>query len=206
MCCSPHTFAGGNISLSQRADDLNLVGGLTQVVIGLGWNKQEVSGGVGFDLDASAIALVDGSCPSDEWFVFYGNPVSPGSCLVHSGDNLTGEGEGDDETLIVDLTIVPNGIDRIVFPVSIHDAENRGQHFGMVSDAYIRLLGPGGVTFTRYDLALDAYGMTAMVFGEVYRTKKKMFGRKEWKFRAIGQGYAEGLRGIATDYGIEVED
>jgi tellurium resistance protein TerD len=205
MCCSPHTFAGGNISLSERAQDLNLVGGLTVVTIGLGWSRQDLPGGVEFDLDASAIALAaNGKCPADQWFVYFNNLQAPDDCIVHTGDNLTGEGEGDDEQIILDLTKVPDDIDKIVFPVSIYEAEERGQHFGMVRDAYIRLLGPGGTTFTRYDLELNAFGMTSMVFGEVYRTKKTLFGRREWKFRAIGQGYASGLRGIALDFGVNV--
>lgn len=206
MCCSPHVFAGGNISLSERAADLDLDGGLTVVTIGLGWNKGASPEGYDFDLDASAIALRRGICPGDEWFVYYKNLQAPGNCMVHTGDNQTGEGEGDDEQIVIDLTKVPNDIDSIVFPVSIYDAENREQHFGMVAAAYIRLLGPNNTTFTRYDLELDAFGMTSMVFGELYRTKKKFWGRSEWKFRAIGQGYNNGLRGIALDYGIGVAD
>lgn len=206
MCCSPHTFAGGNMSLNERAKDLKLSGGLTIVTVALGWSKQEAPGGHDFDLDASAIGLREGTCPGDDWFVFYGNLAAPGNCIVHSGDNRDGKGEGDDEVIIVDLTKVPSDIDKIVFPVSIHEAEQRDQHFGLISDAYIRLLGPGGATFTRYDLDLNAYGMTSMVFGELYRTKKKIFGHGEWKFRAVGQGYASGLRGIALDFGVNVSE
>ncbi|MGF7228505.1 MAG: TerD family protein [Candidatus Saccharibacteria bacterium] len=204
MCCSPHTFRGGNISLSSRAKDLGLSGGLTVVTIGLGWDKQDIPGDGEFDLDASAIALTKGKCPNDTCFVFYGNLVGLDGCITHTGDNTTGEGDGDDEQIIIDLTKVPDTIDSIVIPVSIYDAKNRGQHFGMVSQAYIRLLGPNGDTFTRYDLELNAWGMTSMVFGELYRTPKRFFGRSEWKFRAIGQGYDTGLQGIALDYGVNV--
>jgi tellurium resistance protein TerD len=119
--------------------------------------------------------------------------------VEHTGDNLTGEGEGDDESILIDLSKVPANVDKIVFPVSIHEADNRGQTFGQVSNAFIRVVNQAdGQELARYDLSEDASTETAMIFGEVYRYNQ------EWKFRAVGQGYASGLRGIALDFGVNV--
>jgi len=167
--------------------------------VGLGWDVRSTTG-TDFDLDASAI-LADrtGKVLSDAHFVFFNNLSSPDGAVEHTGDNLTGEGEGDDEQVEVDLTRVPAEVDRIVFPVSIYQAEQRGQSFGQVRNAFIRVLDQaGGAELTRYDLSEDASTETAMVFGELYRHGT------DWKFRAVGQGYASGLRGIATDYGVNV--
>ncbi|AXG76460.1 MULTISPECIES: TerD family protein [Streptomyces] len=184
---------GGNVSLSKEAP------GLTAVLVALGWDVRTTTG-ADHDLDASAL-LCDGSgkVVSDQHFVFYNNLRSPDGSVEHTGDNLTGEGEGDDETVKVDLSAVPADIAKIVFPVSIHDAESRGQSFGQVRNAYIRVVNQaGGAELARYDLSEDASTETAMVFGELYRNGA------EWKFRAIGQGYASGLAGIASDYGVNV--
>ena len=135
----------------------------------------------------------------DEWFVFYNQLKSPDGSVEHTGDNLTGEGEGDDESILIDLSKVPAQCDKIVFPVSIHDADERGQTFGQVSNAFIRVVNQAdGQELARYDLSEDASTETAMIFGEVYRY------HGEWKFRAVGQGYASGLRGIALDFGVNV--
>ena len=184
---------GGNVSLSKEAP------GLTAVLVGLGWDTRTTTG-ADFDLDASAILVgEDGKVLSDKDFVFYNNLKSADASVEHTGDNLTGEGEGDDEVIKVNLAGVPAGATRIVFPVSIYDAENRGQSFGQVRNAYIRIVNQnGGAEIARYDLSEDASTETAMVFGELYRNGA------EWKFRAIGQGYASGLRGIAQDYGVNV--
>ena len=184
---------GGNVSLSKEAP------GLTAVLVGLGWDARSTTG-TDYDLDASAL-LVDssGKVLSDQHFIFYNNLKSPDGSVEHTGDNLTGEGEGDDESVKVNLTTVPTDVAKIVFPVSIHDAENRGHSFGQVRNAFIRVVNQsGGAELARYDLSEDAATETAMVFGELYRHGE------EWKFRAVGQGYASGLAGIAADFGVGV--
>ncbi|MFI5566819.1 TerD family protein [Streptomyces sp. NPDC051740] len=183
---------GGNVSLSKAAPNL------TQVMIGLGWDARSTTG-ADFDLDASALMCSGGRVMGDEWFVFYNQLKSPDGSVEHTGDNLTGEGEGDDESLLVDLPKVPAQCDKIVFPVSIHMADERGQAFGQVSNAFIRVVNQAdGQELARYDLSEDASTETAMIFGELYRYQG------EWKFRAVGQGYASGLRGIALDFGVNV--
>ncbi|MCM2419211.1 MULTISPECIES: TerD family protein [unclassified Streptomyces] len=183
---------GGNVSLSKAAPNL------TQVMIGLGWDARSTTGAP-FDLDASALLCANGRVLSDEHFVFYNNLKSPEGSVEHTGDNLTGEGEGDDEEIIVDLTKVPERVDKVVFPVSIHEADSRGQTFGQVNNAYIRVVNQyDQAELARYDLSEDASSETAMIFGELYRYNG------EWKFRAVGQGYASGLRGIALDFGVNV--
>lgn len=184
---------GGNVSLTKEAP------GLTAVTVGLGWDVRTTTG-ADHDLDASALLCSEtGKVLSDAHFVFYNNLNSPDGSVRHTGDNLTGEGEGDDESIDVDLSGVPVEIAKIVFPVSIHDAQSRGQSFGQVRNAFIRVVNrASGVELARYDLSEDASTETAMVFGELYRRGA------EWKFRAVGQGYASGLAGIASDYGVNV--
>jgi len=184
---------GGNVSLSKEAP------GLTAVAVGLGWDARSTTG-VDFDLDASALAVDTAKrVLDDQHFVFYNNLRSPDGSIEHTGDNLTGEGDGDDEVINVNLAGVPPQIDAVVFPVSIHDADNRGQSFGQVRNAYIRVVNQAnGQEIARYDLSEDASTETAMVFGELYRHGT------EWKFRAIGQGYASGLAGIARDFGVNI--
>jgi tellurium resistance protein TerD len=186
---------GGNVSLTKEAG----AAGLTRVQVGLGWDVRTTTG-VDFDLDASALLVnASGKVLSDQHFVFYGNLTSPDGSVEHTGDNLTGEGEGDDEVINVNLANVPADVDRVVFPVSIYDADTKGQNFGQVINAYIRVVNADNSTeLTRYDLSEDASSETAMVFGELYRRDG------EWKFRAVGQGYASGLAGIARDYGVNV--
>ncbi|WP_368680663.1 TerD family protein (plasmid) [Rhodococcus opacus] len=184
---------GGNVSLSKEAPNL------TAVAVGLGWDVRSTTG-ADFDLDASAIAAgADKKVLSDQHFVFFNNMRSPDGSIVHQGDNITGEGEGDDEVIHVDLAAVPATIESILFPVSIYDAQARSQSFGQVSNAFIRIVDRANDReLARYDLSEDASTETAMVFGELYRHGG------EWKFRAIGQGYASGLSGIARDYGVNV--
>ncbi|NKT14155.1 chemical-damaging agent resistance protein C [Rhodococcus hoagii] len=184
---------GGNVSLTKEAP------GLTAVAVGLGWDLRTTTG-QDFDLDASAIALgADKKVVSDQHFVFFNNLKSPDGAIEHTGDNTTGEGDGDDEIIKVDLAAVPANIDSIVFPVSIYDADNRSQSFGQVRNAYIRVVNQADNSeLARYDLSEDASTETAMVFGELYRNGA------EWKFRAVGQGYASGLSGIARDFGVNV--
>jgi len=184
---------GGNVSLSKAAP------GLTAVLVGLGWDVRTTTG-TDYDLDASALLCDEGGkVVSDRHFVFYNNLTSPDGSVEHTGDNLTGEGEGDDESVKVNLAAVPAEVTRIVFPVSIHDAQGRGQSFGQVRNAFIRVVNQAdNAELARYDLSEDAASETAMVFGELYRHGA------EWKFRAVGQGYASGLAGIASDFGVSL--
>ncbi|MFC9432581.1 TerD family protein [Nocardia sp. NPDC057030] len=184
---------GGNVSLSKQAANLS------KVAVGLGWDVRTTTG-ADYDLDASALATgPDLKVLSDQHFVFYNNLRSPEGSIEHTGDNLTGEGEGDDEVINVDLSATPPTITNIFFPVSIHDADARSQSFGQIRNAFIRVTdATTGVELARYDLTEDASTETAMVFGELYRHNN------EWKFRAIGQGYASGLAGIARDYGVHI--
>ncbi|CAM4255170.1 TerD family protein [Nocardia ninae] len=184
---------GGNVSLSKQAANL------TKVAVGLGWDVRTTTG-ADYDLDASALATgPDLKVLSDQHFVFYNNLRSPEGSIEHTGDNLTGEGEGDDEVINVDLAATPPTITNIFFPVSIHDADARSQSFGQIRNAFIRVVDAStGIELARYDLTEDASTETAMIFGELYRHSN------EWKFRAIGQGYASGLAGIARDYGVHI--
>ena len=184
---------GGNVSLTKEAPHM------TAVSVGLGWDIRTTTG-TDFDLDASAIAVgTDKKVLSDKHFVFFNNLTSPDGSIEHTGDNTTGEGEGDDEVIKVNLSAVPPEVDSIVFPVSIYDADSRSQSFGQVRNAFIRVVDQSNNNeIARYDLSEDASTETAMVFGELYRNGS------EWKFRAVGQGYASGLAGIARDYGVNV--
>ncbi|MEV0265669.1 TerD family protein [Streptomyces sp. NPDC050617] len=184
---------GGNVSLSKEAP------GLTAVIVGLGWDVRTTTG-ADYDLDASALLCgAGGKVLSDQHFVFFNNLASPDGSVQHSGDNLTGGGDGDDEQIKIDLSAVPADVEKVVFPVSIYEADERNQSFGQVRNAFMRVVNQAdGKEIARYDLTEDASTETAMVFGEVYRHGG------EWKFRAIGQGYASGLAGIASDFGVNV--
>jgi tellurium resistance protein TerD len=184
---------GGNVSLTKIAP------GLTAVSVGLGWDLRTTTG-TDFDLDASALLCgADGKVIDDAHFVFFNNLTSPDGSVEHTGDNLTGEGEGDDEVIHVNLSGASEQIQKVVFPVSIYEGGARGQSFGQVSNAFIRVVDrSNGTELARYDLTEDASTETAMIFGELYRNNG------EWKFRAVGQGYASGLAGIAKDYGVNV--
>lgn len=184
---------GGNVSLSKEAP------GLKTVRVGLGWDTR-VTDGSAFDLDASAFVLNEGGkVRSDGDFVFYNNLNGAGGTVVHQGDNLTGQGDGDDEVVIVSLDQLPADIAKVSFAVTIHDAEARRQNFGMVSNAFIRVVNnDGGTEIARYDLSEDASTETAMIFGELYRHGA------EWKFKAIGQGFAGGLGPLARNFGVNI--
>ena len=182
---------GGNVSLA-KADPT-----MTKVLMGLGWDPRATDG-QDFDLDASAFLLAStGKVRGDNDFIFYNNLSDAAQSVVHAGDNRTGAGDGDDESLKVDLTKIPAEVDKIAFTVTIHDAEARRQSFGQVGGAFIRLVNDAtGVEVARYDLSEDASTETAMIFGELYRHNN------EWKFRAVGQGYAGGLKAMCDQYGI----
>lgn len=184
---------GQNVVLNQDGTPL------ADVTVGLGWDARPV-GGADFDLDASAIICgPEMKAVSDEHFVFYNNLTSPDGAVRHTGDNTTGDGDGDDEQILIDLDRLTEKVGQVVFTVSIHDAELRGQNFGQVGEAFIRVVDNlTGREMCRYELSYDAAGETAMVFGALYRRAG------EWKFRAIGQGYAQGLAGIAADYGVGI--
>ncbi len=184
---------GQNVSLS-KTDPL-----LKHILIGLGWDARS-SDGQDFDLDASVFMTTDnGKVPSDDYFVFYNQLKSPCGSVQHTGDNLTGDGDGDDESVIVELEKVPANIKSLFVTVTIHDAERRRQNFGQVSNAFVRLVNhETGQEVLRFDLSEDYSTETAMVFGEVYRHNG------DWKFRAIGQGYAGGLLALCNQYGVSV--
>lgn len=184
---------GGNVSLSKEAP------GLTNILIGLGWDVRSTDGAA-FDLDASCFLLNEGGkVRSDGDFIFYNNLKSADGSVEHTGDNLTGEGDGDDEAVKVDLSRVPADVAKIAVAVTIHDADARRQNFGSVSNAFVRIVdSSNGNEITRYDLTEDSSTETAMIFGEVYRHGG------EWKFRAVGQGFAGGLGPLARNFGVNI--
>jgi len=184
---------GGNLSLSKEAP------GLTRILVGLGWDTRS-SDGSAFDLDASAFLLKEGDkVRGDTDFIFYNQLKSPDGSVEHTGDNLTGEGEGDDEVIKVDLSRVPPDVQKISVAVTIHDAESRRQKFGMVTNAFIRIVNEANNgEIARYDLSEDASTETAMIFGELYRHGA------DWKFRAVGQGYNGGLGPLARNFGVNI--
>ena len=184
---------GGNVSLSKEAP------GLTKMLIGVGWDVRATAG-ENFDLDGSAFLLnASGKVRSDADFIFYNQPKSDNGAVVHQGDNRTGEGEGDDEVIEVNLAAVPADVDKIAITVTIHDADARKQNFGQVSSAFIRCVNAdSNVEIARFDLSEDASVETAMIFGEIYRHNG------EWKFKAIGQGFKGGLGALAQHFGVNV--
>ena len=183
---------GGNLSLSKEAP------GMTKVLVGLGWDARSTDG-QDFDLDASAFLLkADGKVRADSDFIFYNQLKSVDGSVEHTGDNRTGEGDGDDEAIKVDLSKVPADIDRIAFTVTIHEADARRQNFGQVRNAFIRIVNQDNNSeVARYDLAEDASTETAMIFAELYRNGA------EWKFRAVGQGFNGGLKPLAESFGLK---
>ena len=200
---------GGNISLSKE------VPGLTKIGIGLGWDTRATAG-ASFDLDASAFLLSKtGKVRSDADFIFYKQLESLCKSVKHTGDNRTGEGDGDDEALLVDLSKVPADVEKIVFTVTIHEYKKRSQNFGMVSNAFIRVYNENEMVIdpptgnsvpkeiARFDLTEEASSVTAMIFAEIYRYDAG--GVPEWKFRAVGQGFDNGLAEMATNFGVSIE-
>jgi tellurium resistance protein TerD len=184
---------GGNVSLDKTDP------GIKKILIGLGWDERATDGAE-FDLDASVFLLKDdGKVRSDRDFIFYNQLQSECGSVVHTGDNRSGAGAGDDEAIKVDLASVPADITKLAVTVTIHDADARGQNFGQVSNAFIRVVNDETEQeVCRYDLTEDYSIETAMIFGEVYRHNN------EWKFRAVGQGFQGGLAAMASEYGINV--
>jgi len=188
-----------NLSKGQKVDLTKSNPGLNRILIGLGWDTNRYDGGYDFDLDASAFLLgANGKCTSDSDFIFYGNATHPSGGVQHAGDNRTGDGEGDDEQIHVELNKVPANIERIAVTVTIYEADVRRQNFGQVSNAYVRIVDENTNTeIVRYDLEEDFSIETALVVGELYRHNG------EWKFNAIGSGYQGGLAALCRSYGID---
>jgi tellurium resistance protein TerD len=184
---------GGNVNLSKEAP------GMKKMTVGLGWDTRATDG-ADFDLDASAFLQAGtGKVRSDADFIFYNQAKSADGSIQHMGDNRTGDGEGDDESIVIELDKVPADIEKISVCVTIHEAEARRQNFGMVSSAYVRCVNAdNGSEVARFDLSEDASVETAMIFGEIYRHNG------EWKFKAIGQGFAGGLGPLAKNFGVNV--
>lgn len=184
---------GGNVSLEKAAPSM------TKMIVGLGWDARSTNG-VDFDLDASVFLLgADGKVIDDKSFIFYNNLKSVCGSVEHTGDNLTGDGDGDDESIKINLSIIPTTVHKIAISVTIHDAENRGQNFGQVSNAFVRVVDEAnGQEVIRYDLSEDYSIETAMNFSEIYRHNN------EWKFKAIGQGFAGGLKPMSQEFGVNV--
>ena len=173
-----------NLTKGQKVDLTKGNPGLKKIMVGLGWDVNAFDSGADFDLDAAAFMLGEnGKCPTEKEFIFYGNLTHESESVVHMGDNLTGEGEGDDEQIEIDLTKIPANVSRIAFTVTIYDADVRRQNFGQVSNAYIRIVDETTNTeVIHYGLGEDFSIETAVVVGELYKHNG------EWKFNAIGQG------------------
>lgn len=184
---------GGNVNLSKESPNL------TNIAVGLGWNPRATDGQA-FDLDAIAFLVNEsGKVRADTDFIFFNNLKSSDGSVEHTGDNRTGEGDGDDEVIKVDLSKVPADVSKVVFCAVIYDGQARNQNFGQVANAYIRIVNTqGGAEVARYDLSEDSSTETAMIFGELYKNNG------EWKFRAVGQGFAGGLGPLAASYGVAV--
>ena len=174
--------------------------GLSKIIVGLGWDTNKYSGGADFDLDAS-VFLIDKNSKAGgiEDFIYYNNLVGGNGSVKHTGDNLTGEGEGDDEQIKVDLALVPVNVDKVAFAVTIHEAVQRAQNFGQVSNAFVRVVNEtDGKEVMRYDLGEDFSVETALIVCELYRYQG------EWKFNAVGNGFSGGLSALCSNYGLQV--
>ena len=189
-----------SLTKGQKVDLTKGNPGLTKLLVGLGWDINKYDGGGDFDLDAAAFLCADnGKVTSDADFVFYSNTKHASGAVEHTGDNRTGEGEGDDEAILVDLSLVPANIQTISFTATIYDAENRHQNFGQVSNAYIRVVDQAsGTELIRYDLGEDFSIETAIVVGSLYRNGS------EWKFNAVGSGFQGGLYALCQNFGVNV--
>ena len=190
-----------NLSKGQKVSLTKDNPGLNNILVGLGWDVNAFDSGTSFDLDASVfIADASGKCPSEQEFIFYGNKEHSSGAVKHMGDNTTGEGEGDDEQIHIELNKVPANLEKIAFTVTIYEAEQRHQNFGQVSNAYIRIIDEATNTeLVRFDLGEDFSIETAVVVGELYKNNG------EWKFNAIGSGFQGGLAALCGHYGIQAE-
>lgn len=189
-----------SLAKGQKVDLTKTNPGLTKLVVGLGWDVNKYDGGQDFDLDASVFLLNEsGKVSGGEDFVFYNNTTGGNGSIVHSGDNLTGDGDGDDEAVKVAIKEIPASIEKVSFTVTIHDAEARNQNFGMISNAFIRIVNEEtNEELIRYDLGEDFSIETAVVVGELYRHGG------EWKFSAVGSGYQGGLAALCSDFGLQI--
>ena len=189
-----------NLTKGQKVDLTKKNPSLKNIMVGLGWDVNEFDSGADFDLDAAAFMLgANGKCPTEKEFVFSGTLEHTSGAVQHMGDNLTGEGDGDDEQIEVSLAKIPPNVERIAFTVTIYDAEPRRQNFGQVSNSYIRIVDADTDSeLIRYDLGEDFSIETAVVVGELYKHNG------EWKFNAIGSGFQGGLAALCGHYGIEV--
>lgn len=191
---------GIQLSKGQRIDLTKTNPGLVRAVIGLGWDTNKYNGGFDFDLDASAFLVdVNNRCVNDEDFIFYNNLQHPSGSVIHTGDNRTGEGDGDDEQLIIDFSKIPSYVNKIGITVTIHDADQRYQNFGQVTNSFVRLVDEStNVELLRFDLGEDFSVETAVVVCELYRHGN------DWKFNAIGSGFSGGLAALCRNYGLHV--
>jgi len=187
-----------SLSKGQKVDLTKTNPGLTKIVVGLGWDVKKYDGGNDFDLDSAAFMLsAEGKAASEKDFIFYNNTHGAEDSVIHTGDNLTGEGEGDDEQVKIDLSKVPANIEKIAFTITIHQAEERNQNFGQVSNAFVRIVNEANnEELMRYDLSEDYSIETAIVVAELYRNGP------EWKFNAIGSGFQGGLTALCSNFGI----
>ncbi|SFE85285.1 tellurium resistance protein TerD [Paenibacillus algorifonticola] len=187
-----------NLSKGQKVDLTKTNPGLSKILVGLGWDTNKYDGGGQFDLDVSVFLLAaSGKVEGEKNFVFYNNTSNENGSVVHTGDNRTGEGDGDDEQIKVELAAVPADVEKIAFAITIYDAETRNQNFGQVSNAYIRILNEASSEeLIKFDLGEDFSIETGVVVGELYRHSG------EWKFSAVGSGYKDGLGGLARDFGL----
>ncbi len=189
-----------NLQKGQRIDLTKGNSGLKNIMIGLGWDTNQYSGSSDFDLDASAFIVgANGKCQKDEDFIFYNNLTGANGCVEHTGDNLTGEGEGDDEVININLGSMPQNVDKVVIAVTIFDAESRNQNFGQVSNAFARIVDRDkNEELLRFDLVEDFSVETAVVAGEIYKHQG------EWKFNAVGSGHIGGLASLCKQYGLDI--
>ncbi|MBD2869399.1 TerD family protein [Paenibacillus arenilitoris] len=188
-----------NLSKGQKVDLTKSNPGMTKIKVGLGWDVNKYDGGSQFDLDATAFCLNgSGKVNGEKDFIFYNNKSNANGSIVSSGDNQSGVGAGDDETISINLTAVPADTQKVAFCITIHDAAARSQNFGQVANAYVRVINEDtGAELIRYDLGEDFSVETAVVVGELYRHSG------EWKFSAVGSGYRDGLAGLCGDFGIQ---
>ena len=189
-----------SLSKGQKVDLTKTNPDLTKVLVGLGWDTNKYDGGKDFDLDASVFILdAAGKVGSDADFIFYNNTKNASNSIEHLGDNRTGAGDGDDEVVKIDLAAIPAGNDKVAFAITIHEAAERSQNFGQVSNAFVRIINEAtGEEIIRYDLGEDFSVETAVIVGELYRNAG------EWKFSAVGSGFQDGLAGLCRNYGLQL--